>query len=134
MPNKSKGLGLFTVLAALLIMIALVVIGINFVLSNYHLSYHVRQGIKAFYLADAGIKRAMYKIATTPNPEGSESWTTFVAGETIVLDITSLAPSEPNNYEVSSSCSTGDLSSIKKIRAKIAKTTGIKLLEWEILN
>jgi Tfp pilus assembly protein PilX len=127
MPRGSKGIALILVISAILIMIILAETGIKFTLSNTSLSLHSLDSTRAFYFAEAGIQRAMYKIKNVVPPT-SESWTTFVAGQTINITI-----SASNPYDVISIC--GLRTANKRIEAKINKDpTTVQLLEWRQIN
>lgn len=125
--SPHKGIIMVAVVVTTVIISLLIVTSINSAYSNYRLAHHVITGTKAFYLAEAGIKRAIYKIE---NDEfGTELWS--FAGEDVNITIASV---EVDVYQVSSSANYGSLGRNKTINARIRKGADTQLIEWQLLN
>jgi len=121
MLKNSKGVGLIIVLASILLMVAFASVGISFTLSNYYLVHHIVDGTRGFYLADAGVKRAIYKVKS--GNFTSETWN--FGGVDIAITINP----DGSNYDIISVSTLGSLNTTKTIKATVDSTG--KLLEWQ---
>jgi len=125
--SGSAGMALLMVLLTTILITGLIATGFIAMNSNYGLTLYLTDGVKSFYLADAGIKRAMHKIEN--DDFADETWS--FAGEDVEITIDDLGG---NIYEVFSTNTYGNLNADRIIRAKIKKDTPARLLEWRKLQ
>jgi len=126
---NNKGLGLIVVLGIILLIFCLAAVSVVFTLSNYTLFTSYIDSSKAFYFADAGIQRALYKLKhddlTSP-----ENWD--FCGQTVKITMTAVS-GLADTYDIVSENSYKNKT--KKISARISKgTPSVQLLEWQQLN
>lgn len=133
MKLDSRSVALLLVIALIIVVTILSAVGPNFSLSNCKLSSYSVDGIKSFYLAEAGIQRGIYKIKNEANPVVNNYEWGF-KNQKIYLTITILDPANPNTYKITSTNSYGNISANKKIEAAVKKDTPVELLEWRLLN
>ncbi len=122
---NSRGVALLVVLGTIIVIVVLAMVGISFTLSNFSLGWHVINSIKALSFAEAGVRRAMYKIKVANYT--NETWS-FI-NQPVKINITDLGS---DNYNVTSDTTHG--TSNKQIRARINNGTTVEILEWEQLN
>lgn len=127
MPVNSKAVAIFMVLAISMLVMILAAIGINFSLSNYTLTSRIIDGIKAFYFAEAGMQRAMYKIKNEANPNVNNYRWSF-AGQTVNFSITVPDADNPDAYRVESDCTYGKSNTTRSITATVEKKGSILIL------
>ena len=101
---NSKGSALVMVVAMSVVAAIFAVTGLSFTQSNFSMSSSVVDEVKAFYFAEGGIQRALYKIKTGVDfndiPVASWNWT--FAGQTVVIDIAVPTLAAPTLYPVTS--------------------------------
>ncbi len=98
---NSKGSALVMVVAMSVVAAIFAVTGLSFTQSNFSMSSSVVDEVKAFYFAEAGIQRALYKIKNEANP-AITSWAWPFAGQTVVIDIATPTLLAPTVYPVTS--------------------------------
>ncbi|MFA5410555.1 MAG: hypothetical protein WC321_01665 [Candidatus Omnitrophota bacterium] len=126
---NSKAVALMIVLAIILLLIVLIAIGIKFTLSNTFLSYYTLNRTKAFYFAEAGIQKGVYKIKND-NFDSETGWILAGEGENIAITISSVAADE---YSVLSVCTYE--AADKKIQATVRKAgSTAQIIEWVYIN
>ena len=125
-PPNSKGAALIMAVVVSVLVATLAVTGLSVSMNKSSMSSSVLDGIKAFYFAEAGIQRALYKIKNEDDPTATSISPWIFAGKSVVLTIT-----EPNPgiYEATSSCTYG--STQKTVTATVSKQgSNITVSEW----
>lgn len=117
--KETRGAALVTVVVVIIVVTMLVAAGLNFVTGTSSLSTEALDGIRALYLAEAGLQRALHEIRTEDTPATEEDvpleWD--FSGNTIQIDIVA-HDDDPNLYDVTSTVSLG--------RAERASTATIR--------
>ena len=126
-PLNSKGAAIITVVVATLVISSLVFTGLVLTQTAVSLGSKDMSRIKAFYLADAGIQRALFEVRTASNPTRMPSSWRF-AGENVHIRIALTDPAT-DMYQVTSGCAVDGVK--QKLTAKIQKQKGAAILtEW----
>ena len=133
MKLNSKSVALLLIIGTILVVIILAILVLNFTLSNYKLSAYSIDGTKAFYFAEAGLQRAVYKIKNEADPVVNNYEWVF-EGKKVYITISLPDPANPTVYKVVSSNTYGSTNANKKIEASIQKGNPVQLLEWLLLN
>lgn len=106
--KETRGAALVTVVVVIIVVAMLVVAGLNFVTGTSSLGVEVLDGIRALYLADAGLQRALHEIRTKTNPAAKKDdpleWTFSEKPFSIVIEADT---ANPNLYHVTSTVSVG---------------------------
>jgi hypothetical protein len=106
--KEARGAALVTVVVVIIAVTMLVAAGLNFVTGASSLSTESLDGVRAMYLAEAGLQRALHEIGTKDDPateEGSPLEWEFLEDN---IQITIVASSDgPNLYDVTSTVLVG---------------------------
>jgi Tfp pilus assembly protein PilX len=129
--RKLNSASLVLVLAAIILIVGLAAIGLNFTLNNYSLCAYNIDGTKAFYFAEAGVRRAMYKIKIN-DFVSPETWE--FAGQNIDITIAAVT-GEADTYSITSRATFGSTNATKQVNATVLKIPeGVRLSKWQLIN
>ena len=117
--KETRGAALVTVVVVIIAVTMLVAAGLNFVTGASSLSTESLDGVRAMYLAEAGLQRALHEIRSedTPATDEEEPLEWDFSGDIIQIDIVA-DDTDPSLYDVTSTVSLG--------RAERASTATIR--------
>ncbi|HQB12774.1 MAG TPA: hypothetical protein PLX96_07380 [Candidatus Omnitrophota bacterium] len=116
--KETRGAALVTVVVVIVVVTMLVAAGLNFVTGMTSLNTEALDGVRALYLAEAGLQRALHEIRNEDNPATEDEpleWD--FSGDIIQIDIVA-DDTDPSLYDVTSTVSLG--------RAERASTATIR--------
>jgi len=116
--KETRGAALVTVVVVIIVVTILVAAGLNFVTGVSSLSTESLDGVRAMYLAEAGLQRALHEIRNEDNPATEDEpleWD--FSGDIIQIAIVA-DDADPSLYDVTSTVSLG--------RAERASTATIR--------
>ncbi|MBI4706946.1 MAG: hypothetical protein HY761_03350 [Candidatus Omnitrophica bacterium] len=123
-----------TILLFILIVMMCVILAaglLNFVSSSHNFSAKILNSTRAFYFANAGIRRGLYEVKNNANPTGWElNW--VFSGQTVIITITQPDPAKPDEYQINSSSTVNSYNkSLTALVLKDAVSNSVELLQWQ---